>query len=138
AREPHVEDYPGESDEQQRRFSSPATLSSPREFVRAGEREGDGERRAAPLAVAVRADCAAVHLREVAHDCEAESEAAVRARRRRVGLAEALEDVRQEAGADALPGVAHANLRVGAGALQANLDAPARGRELDGVGKKVP
>ena len=44
---------------------------------------------------------AAVHLDQVADDREAEAETALGARARRVGLPEALEDVRQEGGLDA-------------------------------------
>ena len=66
----------------------------------------------------VRRDLAAVQLDEVAHDREAEAEAAVRARGAAVGLAEALEHVRQEVGRDARAGVGDRDLERCAGALR--------------------
>src|SRR5207245_10209932 len=68
-----------------------------------GEREGDGERGAAALARALRTRRATVHLDQLAHDPEPDAEATMRPRGRAVGLAKTLEDIRQKAGADALP-----------------------------------
>src|ERR1043166_7615046 len=69
------------------------------------ERQPDAEGRAVADAAARRRDGAAVKLDEVARDGEAEAEAAVLARDALVGLAEAVEDVRQEFGRDAAPRV---------------------------------
>ena len=84
--------------------------------------EADGEGRPLPLAVALRSYRAAVQLDQVAHDREPQAEAAMAARRV-VGLAETLEDMRQEIRADAQAVIADPDLCVAAGALQADLDA---------------
>ena len=68
---------------------------------RGDQRQLDGERRAAADAVAVGAARAAVQLHDVPHDREADPQPAVRARAGAVGLAEAVEHVRQEFGVDA-------------------------------------
>ena len=67
------------------------------------ERQGDGECRAVIFAGAFGGDGAAVELDELLDDGQAEAEAAVAAGRSTVGLAEAIEDVRQEFGRDAGP-----------------------------------
>src|SRR5437660_995644 len=74
------------------------------------------------LAGALGFDPAAVALDQVPRDRQAETEAPLRLRDGAVGLAEALEDVGQEVGADAHAGVAHGDARVGAGVFEANLD----------------
>src|SRR4028119_2077366 len=55
-------------------------------------RQLDGERCAASFPFTVRGDGAAVKLDELPYDGQAEADAAVRARRRAVGLAEGLEE----------------------------------------------
>ena len=64
---------------------------------------GSRTRKVAPLSLAAarRLHGAAVQLDDVAHDREPEPEPAGLARRRRIGLAEPLEDVRQEIRRDA-------------------------------------
>ena len=62
-----------------------------------------------------------MHLDEVLHDREAEPEAAVMAGRGGIALAEALEDVRQDLGADALAGVAHLHVDVAVDLAQRHL-----------------
>ena len=57
---------------------------------------------------------------------------------RGVGLAEAVEDVRQEFGLDAHAGVDDADLDVRVDPLQQHLHLAALGRELHGVGEQVP
>src|SRR5205085_10299645 len=64
------------------------------------ERKLEREGRAAPRAFRFGADCAAVQLDQVSHYREAEPESAVRARRGLVALPEAVEDVREEVGAN--------------------------------------
>ena len=64
------------------------------------ERQRDGEGRALALPRALGLDGAAVQLDQVAGDGQAQAEAPVLARARGVGLAEVLEDVRQEVGTD--------------------------------------
>ncbi len=67
-----------------------------------------------------------------------EPQPAVPPGRRSVGLAEAVEDVRQEFGPDADAGVDDADLDVRVDPLQEHLDAAPLGRELDGVREEVP
>src|SRR5439155_9136798 len=74
---------------------------------------------------------------DVPHDGEPEAEAAVRAVRARVRLAEAVEDVGQELGADAPPAVAHLEAHAVAGALDAEDDLAAGVGELDRVREEV-
>ena len=83
-------------------------------------------------------DGAAMHLDEMPDDREPEAEAAGLARRSGIRLAKALEDVRQEIGADADAGVADDDLDVRVDALEPHLDPAALRRELDGVGQQVP
>ena len=66
---------------------------------------GDGERRARAFARALGADRAAVQLDQLLDDRQAQPQAAVAAGGGGVGLAEAVEHVRQELGRDALAGV---------------------------------
>src|SRR5690348_10511885 len=73
-----------------------------------GHGEDHHERRAATGAVALGADGPAVGLDDVAHDREAQAEAAVAPGDRAVGLAKAVEDVRRDVGRQPLPGVADA------------------------------
>ena len=79
-----------------------------------------------------------MQLDQVAHDAEAEPEAAVRPRAGAVCLPEPLEDVRQELCADPLARIAHGELDVRLGAPEVDVDAPAFGRELDGIRQEVP
>ena len=70
---------------------------------------------------------------ELLDDGQPEAEPAVPAGGAGVGLAEAVEDERQERGGDALAGVDHVDLQVRVDPLEQDLDAAALGRELDGV-----
>src|SRR5438876_11761903 len=79
-----------------------------------------------------------VELDEVAGDREAEPQAAERPRDGSIGLPEALEEVGEELGLDALARVANRQLEVGIHALEHDVDAPALGCELDRVGKEIP
>ena len=84
-------------------------------------------------------DRAAVQLDEVPHDREPEAEPAVHARGRAVGLPEALEDVRQELGRDALAGVARPTISTCEFTRrERDLHAAALRRELDRVRQQVP
>src|SRR5581483_1171986 len=102
------------------------------------EREADDEGRPLPHARALGGDRPAVQLRQVSRNRQAEAEAALFARDRAVGLAEALEDVRQEVPADALPGVADRDLDVRVDPRERDLHAAPFGRELDRVREQVP
>src|SRR5262249_2689693 len=83
-------------------------------------------------------DAAAVHLDDVTHDGQAETQAAILARVRAVSLAEPLEDVRQEERLDADASIADRDLDLVSGAPQPGFDAPAFVRELGGVREQVP
>ena len=103
-----------------------------------GDRQRHGEGRALALAGALGPDAAAVHLDELLDDGEPQAQAAVPPRRAGVGLAEAVEDVREELGLDAHAGVDDADLDVRVDPLQEHLHLAALGRELHGVGEQVP
>ena len=105
-----------------------------------GDRQRQRHQEGAPLAVAraLHPHRAAVQLDQVAHDGEPEAEPAVAARGGAVELAEAVEDVRQELGRDAGAVVGDDDLDVGVDPLEADLDLPRLGRELDGVREQVP
>jgi hypothetical protein len=79
-----------------------------------------------------------VRLDEALDEREPEAQPAVRARRRHVRLPEALEDVRQEFGRDALALVFHLDARRAVLPADAHAHAPALARELDGVVQEVP
>jgi hypothetical protein len=59
-------------------------------------------------------------------------------RHRRVGLAEALEDVRQKGRADPLPCIPHGQDRGASALVEPHLDAPTPRRELHRVHRQVP
>ena len=76
-------------------------------------------------------------LDEVAHDGEAETEAAVGPGLPSVLLAEAVEDVGQEIGLDAHAGVGHTDSPSPLGRVDGHGNASPFGSELDGVGQQV-
>src|SRR6185503_14066597 len=85
-------------------------------------------------------DRSTVKLDEVTHDRQPEAEPAIWPRRPGLGLAEALEDVRQEGSLDADAGVGDEEID-GAVALdpaQSHRHHAAARRELDRVGEQVP
>src|SRR6185503_15457253 len=96
------------------------------------------ERGALTLAGAPRPDRASVQLRELLGDGKAEPEPAVAAGGRCRLLAEALEDVPQEFGADADAGVGDGDHRAIGQPLELDRDRAARGRELDRIRDDVP
>ena len=82
---------------------------------------------------------AAVQLDDLPDEREAETEAAVAAARRGVGLAEAIEDVGQEIALDALAGVARRSARRRRSVSRTRTSMrPPRSRELHGVRHHVP
>ncbi|ESS40103.1 hypothetical protein P355_3092 [Burkholderia cenocepacia KC-01] len=99
------------------------------------QRHRDGH--AAPGARARRDHLAAVQLRDVAHDRQAEPQTALRRRERAFRPAERVEQVRQVFRRDALPGVGDGQPHALAGARQRHVDAAARRRELDRVRQQV-
>lgn len=81
---------------------------------------------------------AAVEFHQIPDDREAQTEARVRPRRRAVGLAKPVEDMRQEFPTDPLAGIDDADLGGVPEPLDRHRDAaPARG-EFDGIGDEVP
>ena len=82
-------------------------------------------------------DLPAVPLDELARERQADSEAGRDPRRRRVGLRESFEDVRQELGIDAGTGVAHRDARQVV-RFHDDVDRAVSRRELDRVGQQVP
>src|SRR4030095_15690114 len=79
-----------------------------------------------------------IQFRQMTHDGQAETKAAILSRAGRICLPEALENIRQEVLTDALAGVAHRNLAVRSFAFESNLNPAATRREFHGIGKKVP
>src|SRR5207253_6070154 len=102
-----------------------------RRLGRDPERQPHREGGAFTLARALRVHAAPVQLDDVADDREAEAQAAGPPRDRGLGLPEALEDVGEEAGRDALARVADREAEVRLGGPEPPLDAPVLARELD-------
>src|ERR1044072_1226502 len=98
----------------------------------------DREGRTLSLAFGFGPPAPAVQLDEVADDGEPEAEAAVDARRGLVALPKAVEDIRQERGADARACVFDGDLRMRPLARPADAYPAADGRELDRVQEDVP
>src|SRR5262245_22788581 len=90
------------------------------------------------FAPALGLDRSAMQLDQVFDESKAEAEAAVPSGARRVGLSEAVKDIRQEITADAFARVAHGDANVRVYALQERFDAASLRRELDRVGEQVP
>src|SRR5262249_20903474 len=82
------------------------------------------EARALPLPATRGADCSAVRLRQVAHDCQPQTETAVRPARVVLELAEAVEDEGEKLRFYPLAGVAHGEPDIGALAFETDLDLP--------------
>ena len=103
--------------------------------VRCPERHGDVEGAAAPLG-ALGLHVAAVHLRQLLHQREADPGPLVRAALRPLDAVKAVEDARQLGRGDARPGVDDLENRTRVAAAQADRDAPLEG-ELERVGDEV-
>ena len=125
-----------------RRYSAPGSAGGclGRGSIRARgpNREPDPENGSEPLAGTRGLHGPAVQLDDVAHDGQAQPEAAVRAFGRTVGLAKALENVRQKTRGDPLSGVRDGDLHLRFDALEANLNPPRARRELQRVRQQVP
>src|SRR5206468_1366475 len=93
---------------------------------------------AAAIAAVHRLHRTAVQLDQMLDDREAEPAAAVRARTRRIGLAEAVEHVREELGRYARTVVANRDLHGVLRRFDAESDVTAFGRELDRVVENIP
>ncbi len=100
--------------------------------------ERDRERRALVVARARRENLPAVHLDELLHDGQAETEPAVLSSGGAIALSEAIEYEGQQLVLDPLACVCDDNFRVCTGMVEQDLYAPARGRELNRVGEQVP
>src|SRR6185369_15860334 len=94
-------------------------------------RQLDRDRRSALEALALGPAAAAVELDQIAHDAQAETEAAVAARRRAIRLPESIEDVRKEVGLDAGAVVLHDQREQALGALEPHVDVAVLRSELD-------
>src|SRR5882672_7750213 len=79
-----------------------------------------------------------MHLDDVAHDGQADAQAAILARGGRVGLSKPIEDVGQESGLDAYAGIFDRDLDLTLGAPQARFDVPSFTGEFDGVREQIP
>src|SRR5262245_3847399 len=97
------------------------------------QRQRDHEVASLPFAAAVGVYRAAVQFDDVFDDGQSQPESALTPLRRAVDLREAVEDVRQEFGVNSLSGVADDEQRLVFQPLEADLDEPSLGRELDGV-----
>src|SRR5262249_22443097 len=106
--------------------------------VREHQRELHHERRALSFAGAFRVHAAAVQLDEVPDQREADPPAALSARVPAVALGQAIEDERQDLGADAPAGVADDDFDVRPDPLQLDLDPSILRGELDRVLQQVP
>src|SRR5262245_16487771 len=102
------------------------------------EGQADDERRSFALPFALDARRAAVQLRQLTHDGEAEPQSAMSSGGGRVRLTKTVEDVREKVLVDADPCVAHRYLHMRIDARQLHQHPPAFRRELDGVGQEVP
>src|SRR4029078_10610672 len=91
---------PFERDRTRRERADTGSLLRVRRGVLRVHGKPDPERGALALALAARLDRSAVQVDQLLHDREPEPEPAEAARRRRVGLAEAIEEMRQEVRAD--------------------------------------
>src|ERR1044071_3703890 len=74
----------------------------------------------------------------MAHQGQPDSQAAMGARAAAVGLAKALEDVRQEFGVDADAVVGDAKLNIAIVPLERSLNPTTALRELYGIGQQIP
>ena len=106
--------------------------------VRGAHRQRDREEGAPARALALGLHLAAVEVDQVLDERQAQAEPPVGPLEAGVGLPEALEDVGEELGGDALAVVADLEHDRGAHAGHAHPDVPAAGGELDGVAEQVP
>src|SRR5215471_16213544 len=98
----------------------------------------DSEIGAPPRARTRSGDAAAMHLDQMTHDGQAETEATILARRCTVRLPESVEDMRQKFRVDSYAGIADGNLNPVSDPLQLRIDVTSRVRELDCVRQEVP
>src|SRR6266511_1400903 len=96
-------------------------------------RQRDWECRPAPQALARRRDRPAIQFDQILNERQPQSQSAVTPRSRCVRLQESVENEWQEFRIDALARIADRDADVIGGALHPQLNAPAFGRELDGV-----
>ena len=103
-------------------------------FDRQSDREGG------PLARAIARGfhSARMQFDQMTHNREPETQAAVRASAAAVGLAESVEDVRQEILRNSLAGIAHGERQILVMPFDPNCDPAVARRELDRVRKQVP
>src|SRR5690242_18553384 len=90
------------------------------------------------FAVTLGAHAATVQLNQMTHNRQPESHAAMLPARLLIRLPEAIENVWQKVGCNALAGIADHDLEMRVHSLRTNLDPPAARRELDRIGQQVP
>ena len=79
-----------------------------------------------------------VQFYKVAHNGKAQAQSSMSSRRAAFCLSEPIEDMRQKARVDALPGIAYDDFNIGFRAHDPNQDHSFRRRELDRIVQKVP
>jgi hypothetical protein len=79
-----------------------------------------------------------MHLHQMAHNRQPQTETAMPARRVSFELAEAVEYEGEKLRLDPLASVAHGDCNARGLAFKADLDLPSSGGELDGVGQEIP
>src|SRR5919107_353824 len=94
------------------------------------ERQFDRERGAEAQSRALRRHGAAMHLDDVSHDCEAETQATMHPCSGAVSLPEPIENMTEELRLDALPAVCHADSHSALLHLDSNVNTAARRRKL--------
>src|SRR5262249_27258647 len=102
------------------------------------DRQGDREPRPPPAPPAGCRGATPVQLDQPTRDRQAEPETSVAPRAARIGLAEALEDVRQELGRDAFAGVLYHELDLVLPLGATHRDPSSRRGELDRIRQEVP
>jgi hypothetical protein len=106
--------------------------------VAGGNRQTDGERRAASHAFTGRVHGSPVQLNELPNDGQPDAESGVTSRRRAIGLAEALEHVGQKVRTDAFACIDDPDLHVVIRGFDEDTNTSALRRELDRIREQVP
>ena len=101
-------------------------------------RQAHREPRALPFPIAVGGNRPSVKLDQRAHNSEPESQTCVAARRRAVGLAKALEHVREKRSVNPQTGIVHLDDRLARLQAECQGDAPSLGCELHRIRYEIP
>jgi hypothetical protein len=106
--------------------------------INGADRQFYGECRAFAFALAFGVDAATVHLDQLSHERQSQTEPALSPSAGHVRLEITFEQVRHEFRTDAAARVRHADLNVGIHSPQTYFDAPAFLREFDSVREQIP